>query len=214
MIYCMSDLHGEEDRFHAMLEKIQFSGQDTLYIIGDVIDRSPGGVDLLLEIMAADNIHMLLGNHEQMCLDTLGPNNVYGSRALWRQNGGNCTYRRLLYVCSPRERWEVLRFLSGLPDHLELTVGDRAFHLVHGMPSEDPYRRIWDRPEADSPAPLPGRTAIVGHTATCFLTGRMDQPLSIWHGDGLIDIDCGCGNASEHRRLSCLRQDDMAEFYV
>ena len=214
MIYCMSDLHGEEDRFHAMLDKIQFSGRDTLYIIGDVIDRSPGGVALLREIMAADNIHMLLGNHEQMCLDTLGPNSVYGSRALWQQNGGSRTYRHLVYLCSPRERWEILKFLSGLPDHLDLNVGDRAFHLVHGMPSEDPYRRIWDRPEPDAPAPLPGRTAIVGHTPTCFLTGHMYDPLTIWHGDGIIDIDCGCGNPSECRQLACLRLDDMAEFYV
>ena len=44
---------------------------------------------------------MLLGNHEQMCLDTLGPNSVYGSRRLWQENGGISTYRDLLYVCSP-----------------------------------------------------------------------------------------------------------------
>ena len=35
------------------------------------------------------------------------------------------------------------------------------------------------------------------------------------HRDNIIDIDCGCGNLrSEHRRLACLRLDDMAEFYV
>lgn len=37
--YVMSDIHGEADRFHAMLEKIHFSDDDTLYILGDVIDR-------------------------------------------------------------------------------------------------------------------------------------------------------------------------------
>ncbi len=31
----------------------------------------------------------------------------------------------------------------------------------------------------------------------------------------MIDIDCGCGNRNAaHRRLACLRLDDMAEFYV
>ena len=45
MIYCMSDIHGELDRFKAMLDLINFSSDDTLYIIGDVIDRHPGGVD-------------------------------------------------------------------------------------------------------------------------------------------------------------------------
>lgn len=32
MIYCMSDIHGELDRFKAMLDLINFSSDDTLYI--------------------------------------------------------------------------------------------------------------------------------------------------------------------------------------
>ena len=70
MIYCMADLHGERDFFSQMLEKIHFSHTDHLYILGDVIDRGPGGVDLLEQIMETPNITMLLGNHEQMCLST------------------------------------------------------------------------------------------------------------------------------------------------
>ena len=37
--YVMADIHGEIDRFHAMLDLINFSADDQLYIIGDVIDR-------------------------------------------------------------------------------------------------------------------------------------------------------------------------------
>ena len=84
MVYCMSDIHGEWDRFKKMLELIQFSEQDELYIIGDVIDRYPQGIDILFEIMNHTNMYMILGNHEQMLLDTLGPNNVVGSRELWK----------------------------------------------------------------------------------------------------------------------------------
>lgn len=35
---------------------------------------------------------------------------------------------------------------------------------------------------------------IVGHTPVNFLTGVSGQPFRIWHGDGIIDIDCGCGS--------------------
>ena len=44
----------------------------------------------------------------------------------------------------------------------------------------------------------------------------LDQPLDIhiWHGNGIIDIDCGCGHETELRRLACLRLDDMTEFYI
>ena len=122
MIYCVSDIHGELDKFERMLERINFCEADRLYIIGDVIDRGAMGVELLQKIMSAANMTMLLGNHEQMCLSTLGPHNEFGARELWRQNGGMPTYRKLLYRLTPGERHRILRFLSGLPDHLDLTV--------------------------------------------------------------------------------------------
>lgn len=216
MIYCISDIHGELDKFERMLELIRFSDSDHLYIIGDVIDRGSMGVDILRLIMAAPNMTMLLGNHEQMCLDTLGPKNEFGARDLWRQNGGMPTYRELLYHRAASERNSTLRFLAGLPDHLDLEVGLQKFHLVHGFPSGDRNARIWGRVAPDSRSPYPDDTiCIVGHTPTCFLTGKDDEDYRIWHGDRIIDIDCGCGNLrSEHRQLACLRLDDMAEFYV
>ena len=69
--YVVADIHGEADRFHAMLEKIRFSDEDTLYIIGDVIDRGPDGIKLLQEIIHTPNMVMLLGNHEYMMLQYL-----------------------------------------------------------------------------------------------------------------------------------------------
>ena len=125
------------------------------------------------------------------------------------------TYRELLYHCTHQKRNRILRFLSELPDALELTVGNQKFHLVHGFPGDDHDTRIWGRVEPDSVSPYPDTICIVGHTPTVFLTGRMDEDSSIWHGNGIIDIDCGCGNLNApHRRLACLRLDDTAEFYV
>ena len=47
MHYCISDIHGEFDRYQTMLEELHLTDNDTLYVIGDVIDRAPGGVDVL-----------------------------------------------------------------------------------------------------------------------------------------------------------------------
>lgn len=151
---------------------------------------------------------------QQMCLDTLGPNSVYGSRRLWLENGGSNTYRELLYVCSLAERSRIIHFLSTLPDHFDVEVGDRKFHLVHAMPSDDPDDRIWRRPKPDDPPYFEDRIAVVGHTPTCYMSGDMESPFAVWHGNGLIDIDCGCGNKTELRRLACLRLDDLKEFYI
>ena len=85
--YVMGDIHGEADRFHAMLEKICFSEEDTLILLGDVIDRGPDGIALLLEIMEMPNVIMLLGNHEYMMLQYLSPDatsTVFHRPRQWR----------------------------------------------------------------------------------------------------------------------------------
>lgn len=41
--YVISDIHGEAERFYAMLEKIQFSLEETLYILGNMSNREPEG---------------------------------------------------------------------------------------------------------------------------------------------------------------------------
>lgn len=97
----MSDIHGEIDRFQAMLDLIYFSAEDTFFILGDVIDRHPGGVEILKIIMDNPNMFVLLGNHKQMCLDTLDPLNTFESRQLWQSNEGSVTYCELLYVWRP-----------------------------------------------------------------------------------------------------------------
>ena len=212
MTYCVSDIHGEWNLYNAMLEHIKFSDSDTLYIIGDVIDRHPFGVDILLDIMERPNVHMILGNHEQMCLDDLYWHEP-DARQLWHQNGGRFTRRDLLYR-RPEVRAKVLQFMRGLPSELDIEVSGQKFKLVHGFPAAEKYDRIWMRPERDAPAPVPGVTVIVGHTPTVFLNDCDWKPFHIWHGDGIIDIDCGCGNTIGKRRLACLRLDDMEEFYV
>ena len=213
MTYVMSDIHGELERYQKMLELIRFSDQDHLYIIGDVIDRAPDGVDLLLQIMGKPNITMLLGNHEQMMLDTLGRDTYPGARQLWAQNGGNVTRRELLYHRTSTERGEILRFCRSLPTQLDVSVGDKTYRLVHGRPSDKELDHIWGRVGADSA--FPGQNYIIGHTPTCYLTENFREPYTIFHGTGFMVIDCGCGNMTNpFRRLACIRLEDEKEFYV
>lgn len=220
MVYCMSDIHGELDRWKETLSLIQFSDADTLYVLGDVIDRKPMGIDILQDIMRRPNVHMILGNHEQMMLDAFWSGNNYDARRLWSMNGGGNTYRTMMYKVSTEERLRILRFIQELPDHLEIEVNGRQFYLVHGYPGHDTVNRIWDRPEPPPSEPLiPGMTVICGHTCTYWMNLYVEgydeeAPFEIFYAPGLIDIDCGCGNVTDQRRLACLRLDDMKEFYV
>ena len=65
----ISDIHGQYDALMEMVTLIQFSEEDELYILGDVIDRGPKSVECMRWIRMQDNVLTLLGNHELMLYD-------------------------------------------------------------------------------------------------------------------------------------------------
>lgn len=224
--YVMSDIHGEADRFHEMLEKIHFTADDTLYILGDVIDRGPDGILLLREIMAAPNMVMLLGNHEYMMLDYLNPDPDPIAIRRWNKNGNRPTLDAYLRL-KAREQQEILDYLKSLPTHLEVEINGKRFYLVHGFPGENVHDEVWYRPEMDTPNPIPGCQLIIGHTPVLSLIKPEEERvkyavelesrgehLRICHAAGFIDIDCGCGHAYPIKALACIRMDDMVEYYI
>ena len=56
MIYVMSDIHGNSKRFDSILNQINLQPEDTLYILGDVVDRYPDGIRILRRIMKMPNV--------------------------------------------------------------------------------------------------------------------------------------------------------------
>ena len=215
MVYCISDLHGDIEKFQAMLKRIHFRDEDTLYVLGDVIDRKPNGVEILKIIMNAANIHMLLGNHEQMCIATLGPLNVLGARSLWEQNGGHSTFQELVHFCTAEEKNGIIAFLMNLPTFIEIEVEGQKFHLVHGYPGNTVNDRLWGRPDFDLVAgPLEEQIVIIGHTPTNYLQETNSTHYEIWCRPGIIDIDCGCGHNDPKCRLACLYLNTMDVFYI
>ena len=67
----ITDIHGEYDKYRRMLEKIRFSDDDIMYILGDVVDRGPEPAKILLDMMKRPNVVPLLGNHEAMAYPVL-----------------------------------------------------------------------------------------------------------------------------------------------
>ena len=93
MHYVLSDIHGNERRFQSILDQIELQPEDTLYVLGDVIDRHRWGLRILRKLMAMPNAELILGNHEYMMLRALGEpldENVDDGNALahWYRNGG------------------------------------------------------------------------------------------------------------------------------
>ena len=203
MTYVLSDIHGNMRRFHSILRQIDLKSEDTLYILGDVIDRHPHGIKILREIMAMPNAKMLLGNHEYMMLRAIGepydgPEDIRGREPdellrLWYRNGGDATHHfwkhtRLVV------RAEILDYLKSLPLNIDVVVDGTPYKLVHA--------------------------AALDRYEECYIT--MDNPMCIWREGQRIGIDCGAGWPDEQKiswmmptngRLACLRLEDMKEFY-
>lgn len=230
MIYVLSDIHGHLQRFESIMKQIDLQPDDTLYILGDVVDRNPDGIKILRRIMKMPNVKMLIGNHEYMMLNAVGhckdaaeekENTNWKQRRIWYSNGGRITHDRLKRI-KLEQRAELFRYIRALPTNIDVEVNGIKYKLVHASPEENYMTQYWYSEDYKSPRefavwerwnemhPIPeGYTLIFGHTPTCYF--QTVEPWSIWKGENAIGIDCG--GAYEGGRLSCLRLDDMKEFY-
>lgn len=234
MIYVLSDIHGNQRRFASILQQIHLQPEDTLYVLGDVIDRHPGGIRILRRLMDMPNAKLLLGNHEYMMLRALGhPKDSYTddgtARAHWYRNGGKVTmdhFKRLRKTL----RSEIIEYLLSLPLSYDLTLNGVTYKLVHAAPADcfdrepqDPkyqnpiHYAVWKRWSISEPAPG-DYTLIFGHTPTRYY--RDIAPMEVWFDEKRIGIDCGCGypedpeeELSRYGRLACLRLEDGKVFY-
>lgn len=231
MTYVMSDIHGNGARFKSVMQKIKLQPTDTLYILGDVVDRYPDGIKLIRKFMGMPNVKMLLGNHEYMMLETLynpvprarDDEEVYFYREKkkrqWYNNGGWVTHNYLKHI-RKELRQEVFAFLSSLPLNISVEVNGQKFLLIHGGVAENypshAYRydnekeyAVWSRhsrhEHIDEDTIL-----IFGHTPTNHF--QNDEPMRMWKRSNYIGIDCGAGYDATGR-LCCLRLEDMKAFY-
>lgn len=213
--YVMSDLHGDWIHFRLMLCRIGFSSRDTLYLLGDVVDRGPHGIRLLRYTMKHDNIVLLLGNHELMLLEGLEQSHTVGQLdPAWFDAA---TYTELCAL-SISEREEIRTYLPSLPLIMTVSVCDQSYQLVHACPPSKQMTRqqaletmLWSRVD---PAATFSQQVIAGHTPTAYY--QECCPLRIWHNGNFMDIDCGTAFRSivPGGCLACLRLNDGKEFYI
>ena len=65
----MSDIHGMYDKYIEMMDLIDLKETDTLYILGDIIDRGVNSMKILQDMMKRSNVFGIFGNHELMMAD-------------------------------------------------------------------------------------------------------------------------------------------------
>lgn len=215
MRYLISDVHGCYEEYQELLDKIHFSNEDELYVLGDAMDRGPEPIKVIQDMMGRSNVSYIVGNHDYMMLQALGrlmveitEENYAGyltsedlmNYSYWVMDGGQITANR--FRALPREEQrEILDYLSEGLTYAVIEERGKKLILVHAglrgfeekRPLED-YELLdflFERTDYRKRYYQDYRKIIVtGHTPTPNI--REDAQPLIYRGNGHIAIDCGC----------------------
>ncbi|MBQ8966100.1 metallophosphoesterase [Ruminococcus sp.] len=230
--YVMSDIHGEYEKYCDMLKKIGLRDEDTLYILGDVVDRGPRPVDILLDMMKRPNVYPLFGNHDLLALHVLKKLNVeiteenyarhldtdtMGELIEWLRDGGSTTLSQFRAL-SADDKADVLDYIEDFSLCEAVEAGGRTFVLVHaglGNFRKGKKLREYTLQELLMDRHDPSKDyfddddiyVVTGHTPTMIYNGKAE----IYHSGHNICIDCG---ACMGGKLACLCLDTMEEYYI
>lgn len=235
-IYVLSDLHGHFHIFMKMLEKINFSDEDLLYILGDCCDRGPNSLDIYLYLQKhKHNIILIKGNHEIMMRDAFiqdDPQSVSGRQ--WNRNGGRKTiesYRRYLKKQQLEATdYRVVRntfykmmidYVDTCPSFVEINCNGQNYVLIHaginpdkGLYEQTEEECAWMREYFFMSKGLDDKIIIFGHTPTNYL--HQHQSFDIWEDPifhDKIGIDGGLG-PFEEGQLNCLCLNNRKVFVI
>ena len=226
MVYAMSDIHGCYEKYMTLMEGLELKDDDMLYILGDIVDRGDGGIQVIMDVLKRKNVCCLRGNHEHDALMFLAEyampggsgesDSLFAEFEPWLTDGGISTYNAFLAL-DDRDKRRVLYFLRQMPIHKEMIAGGKVFHLSHTIASKSRmihpekckmHDYLWGEPDYED-IYFKDKIMVTGHTPTAFIDeayrGR------IWKGNNHIALDCGAvfGNP-----LGCICLDTMEEIYA
>ncbi|MGI9134957.1 MAG: symmetrical bis(5'-nucleosyl)-tetraphosphatase, partial [Rhodoferax sp.] len=120
-LYLIGDIQGCDAALQRLLDQLAFSpSRDTLYLLGDLVNRGPQSDAVLRRCMAyGDSARCLLGNHD---LHLLGV--AYGARRAQRKDTLDC-------ILQAPDRAALLGWLAQQHLALHLHAGARELLLVH-----------------------------------------------------------------------------------
>lgn len=232
MIYVVSDIRGEYNKLIDLLDKIKLKETDTLYVLGDILDRGPHPIKTLRKLMNMPNVICMVGNHELMaliCLEFLMKEitdmsieeldeEMLDNLVTWQVNGSKSTINEFNQL-GVKAKQEVIEFIKDFVVYEEVSVNDKDYLLVHaGLGNYSPEKEIedyslhellWMRADYDVQY-FENTYVITGHTPTQTIEGN-SHPGYIYQQNNHIAIDCGAHYPGG--RLAALCLDTGEEYY-
>ena len=186
-LIAIGDIHGHAAPLESLLEAIIPGPDDTIVTLGDYINRGPDSrkvLDLLIDLSRRCQLIPILGNHEEMMLDSRDDPHA---ELRWKSQGGDATlvsYGQDAGISHiPQDHWNFL--LTCRPYYeTDQFVFTHANYCWYSKLEEQPSSLLrWISLEESPPrAHLNGKKYVLGHT-----------PGSIRDCGFCLCIDTGCG---------------------
>ena len=184
MTYIVSDIHGEYDLFMRLLEKLNFSEGDVLYVCGDIIEKGKHSIKLARYISRMPNARCIAGNHEYAFLKYYW--------ALMEQSpedfdGVLETLKKYFPDDGGLLDWELVDWFESLPYYIEeedficvhagvpLDAGHHILPLGQATPEQLVYDRNFKEPDVVVEG---GKCVFYGHTPASSVVSGGDRILT------------------------------------
>lgn len=189
--FAIGDIHGCRNTLYRLLfDVLHTEPGDTLYFLGDYIDRGPDskGVIDLIHSLQQQGCHTvtLRGNHEQLMMDSGHSEEHF---ALWIRNGGNTTLESFgitSYAKMP-ERYKTFfastRLYAETDTHILVHAG---LNFTEDDIFSDARAMLWIRQFEVDTIKTGGRILVHGHTLK-----PLDHILS-QKNTPAVNLDAGC----------------------
>ncbi len=128
--YVFSDVHGHHRTLERLLERVSPAAEDTVWILGDMVDRGPDPVSVMRTCRELANGHILMGNHEDMMLTAFKNPRDLTAQFSWEMNGGATTAAGLASL-SNEACLDLVEWADSLPLGAHVCVDDQQYILVH-----------------------------------------------------------------------------------
>ena len=227
----MSDIHGNYKKYMQAFVRIDFSDNDTLYVLGDVVDRGENPIKILQDMIYRVNVVPIVGNHEYMALSVLkdlvkiDPEDFPGfdedllfCMQLWLADGGQTTIDEFVAL-SQVDRENILEYLEEFELYAEVNCNGKDYILVHAglsnfredksLDEYELHELIWQPIDYDKKY-FKDKYIVTGHVPVMSIEAN-DFKSKIYRGNNHLAIDCGCIYGGY---LAVLCLDDGREFYI
>jgi serine/threonine protein phosphatase 1 len=216
--FVISDIHGCAATLRRLVDDIiRPLPADSIYLLGDLIDRGPdskGVLDFIFELLGRGlSVRSVRGNHEEMCLQASDDRYYLG---MWIANGGLAALESFRANGPGDIPHCYHEFMASLPHYILLD----AFVIVHAglnfdppNPFDDTSAMLWTRSPVVDQMRIGGRRLICGHTPVS--QSRLEASLDcskIMLDNGCVYIgrpEMGCLAALELENMTVHYQDNI-----